>query len=144
MNRKDAKKKYGWNLRTIRKAKGMSQDELAKRLGYTNRSSINKIETGRSSIPTDKIALTAEVLGVSPLELFTVDDDVMQEISVLAEKTGNGMSEELTIPSGSFHGGNAPDIMVQFERLSDKNKDQALTYIKYLIETQKGDDDEHS
>lgn len=81
MNREDAKKRYGENLKRLRIAKGMSQEELAKALGYTNRSSINKIEIGRSNIPTDKIARTAEVLGVSPLDLFnTVETAVDLEI----------------------------------------------------------------
>lgn len=74
MNKEDAKKRYGENLKRLRIARGMSQEELAKALGYTNRSSINKIEIGRSNIPTDKIARTAEVLGVSPLELFDTDE----------------------------------------------------------------------
>lgn len=81
MNREDAKRRYGENLKRLRIARGMSQEELAKALGYTNRSSINKIEIGRSNIPTDKIARTAEVLGVSPLELFdTTETEVDLEI----------------------------------------------------------------
>lgn len=76
MNKEESKRKYGQNLRRLREAKGMSQEELAKALGYTNRSSINKIEIGRSSIPTEKIQLTAQVLGVSPLELFEGEDEV--------------------------------------------------------------------
>ena len=62
---------------------------LAKALGYTNRSSINKIEIGRSSIPTEKIQRTAQVLGVSPLELFKTDDDIealIDELPVLDEE----------------------------------------------------------
>lgn len=89
MNKEESKKKYGQNLRRLREARGMSQEELAKALGYTNRSSINKIEIGRSSIPTEKIQRTAQVLGVSPLELFKTDDDIkalIDELPILDEE----------------------------------------------------------
>ena len=75
MNKAESKKQFGRNLKRLRMAKGMSQEELAKALGYTNRSSINKIEIGRSSIPTDKIKQTADILGVSPLDLFEENPD---------------------------------------------------------------------
>lgn len=37
MNKEDAKKIFGENLKRLRIAKGFSQDELARMLGYTNR-----------------------------------------------------------------------------------------------------------
>lgn len=147
MKREEAKRKYGENLKKLRIARGLSQDELAKALGYTNRSSINKIEIGRSNIPTDKIARTAEVLGVSPLELFKADD-MVDEVHVIAGGSTKDMPiisviGEDTLPSGAFHGGLniRADLWMEFSRLSDRNQEQAMTYIKYLAELQKKEEE---
>jgi len=100
MNKEEAKKIFGENLKKLRVARGFSQDELAKMVGYTNRSSINKIEIGRSGIPSDKVNELARVLGVSPLDLFqeteTIPDNkVISEISVLYERLSPNGQEEL-------------------------------------------------
>jgi len=51
-------KKRRWEL-------NMTQDELAKKIGYKGRASINKIENGESDVPTSKIESFAEALDVS-------------------------------------------------------------------------------
>lgn len=56
----------GDRIRTRRLELNMSQDELAQRVGYTSRSSINKIEIERQGIPTQKIKDFASALSVSP------------------------------------------------------------------------------
>lgn len=126
MNKEDSKKKYGQNLRRLRQEKGMSQEELAKALGYTNRSSINKIEIGRSSIPTEKIQLTAQVLGVSPLELFESDNDALDlqpEIKEQADK----------IRTMIFNG----DI----QKLTEPNQARLMSYYQALLDTQEGENE---
>ena len=54
------------NIRKFRKELGMSQDQLAQLTGYTDRSSIAKIEKGEVDIPQSKIMLFAEALNVDP------------------------------------------------------------------------------
>ena len=44
----------------------MSQDELARMLGYKSRSSINKIEKGENDIPQSKIVAFAGALKTTP------------------------------------------------------------------------------
>lgn len=51
MNKEEAKKIFGKNLKELRLSKGMSQEELAHALGFKNRSSINKIELGKNDMP---------------------------------------------------------------------------------------------
>ena len=67
MDKEDIKKRFGQKVKTLRIARGMSQDELAQRLGYTNRSSINKIELGKNDLPRNKVAQLAAILGVEPI-----------------------------------------------------------------------------
>ena len=53
---------------------GYSQDELAKRMGYRSRSTINKIESGQVDISRNKIAKFAEALQVTPSYLMGWDE----------------------------------------------------------------------
>lgn len=52
----------------------MSQDELAKKLGYKSRSSINKIELGKSDITQHKVVAFANALQTTPAYLMGWDD----------------------------------------------------------------------
>ena len=56
----------GDRIRRRREELEMSQDELAKRLGYKSRSSINKIERDASGLPQRKIADIAKALQTTP------------------------------------------------------------------------------
>lgn len=58
------------NIRKRRKELGLTQDELAKLTGYTNKSSIATIEAGRANIPHEKIFVFADALQTTPSELF--------------------------------------------------------------------------
>ena len=62
-------------IRQRREELDMSQDELAKKLGYKSRSSINKIEKGENDIPQSKIVAFAEALNTSPEYLMGWDSD---------------------------------------------------------------------
>lgn len=44
----------------------MSQEELAEKLGYKSKSSINKIELGRQNLTQTKIKAIADALDTSP------------------------------------------------------------------------------
>jgi Predicted transcriptional regulator with C-terminal CBS domains len=52
---------------------GLTQTELAERTGYTDRSSIAKIEAGKVDIPQSKIKLFAQVLRTTPAYLMGYD-----------------------------------------------------------------------
>lgn len=55
----------GEMIKIRREKLGMSQDELAQKLGYKSRSSINKMELGIQDVPQRKVKDFAKVLGVS-------------------------------------------------------------------------------
>ena len=54
------------NIRRRRIELGMSQQELAEKAGYTDRSSIAKIETGKVDLTQSKIIAIAKALEISP------------------------------------------------------------------------------
>ena len=63
------------NIRQLRKERGWSQETLAKKTGYTDRSSIAKIEAGEVDLSQSKIVSFAEVFGVDPVELMGIDEN---------------------------------------------------------------------
>jgi len=73
-------------VRIRREQLGLSQEELALRMGYKSRSSINKIETGRP-VTQKIIARLADALGVSIPYLMGWDEkpaDELQGMGALA------------------------------------------------------------
>lgn len=58
------------NIRSLRKANGWSQEDLAKRMGYTDRSMIAKIESGAVDLAESKIMAFAKVFGVKPSDIM--------------------------------------------------------------------------
>lgn len=66
----------GERIKKERERLGLSQAELGRLVGYSSRSTINKIEKGERDIPRDKVAKFAQVLDVNPAYLagFTPED----------------------------------------------------------------------
>lgn len=66
----------GERIKKERERLGLSQAELGRLVGYSSRSTINKIEKGERDIPRDKVAKFAQVLDVNPAYLagFTEAD----------------------------------------------------------------------
>lgn len=110
MDKEDIKKRFGQKVKTLRTARGMSQDELAQRLGYTNRSSINKIELGKNDLPRNKVAQLAAILGVEPIEFFK-DDEIVPDVV-------------------------QDDIIVEIEKLSGSNRARLEAYLRALLDSQ--------
>ena len=72
--------KIGENIRRKREELGLSQEELATRVGYRHKASINKIELGLNDPPQNKIIKIAEVLGTTPAVLMGwVDEETSKK-----------------------------------------------------------------
>ena len=67
------------NIKRLREEKGLSQDALAKLTGYTDRSSIAKIEKGQVDLQQSKIELFAKALGTTSRELVGWDVEDSQQ-----------------------------------------------------------------
>jgi transcriptional regulator with XRE-family HTH domain len=65
----------GDNISIRRKELGLTQEELAKRMGYKSKSTINKIELGINDIPQGKIVKFAKVLFTTPAYLMGWDEE---------------------------------------------------------------------
>ena len=56
----------GEKIKDRRKALGMTQQELAEKIGFKTRSHISLIEQGERNIPVNKIKELAKILDISP------------------------------------------------------------------------------
>jgi len=62
--------RIGVKIREAREYIGMTQEELAKKLGYRGKSTIAKIETGANDIPLSKVKEFADALHTTPAFLM--------------------------------------------------------------------------
>ena len=76
--------KIGDKIKEIRIKNGLSQEQLAKELGYTSKSTITKLETGVNNISVDKLELFAQKFNVVIDELF--DDFAKNEDVTIIDK----------------------------------------------------------
>ena len=68
--------KIGENIARYRKMRGMTQEELASRMGYKSKSTINKIELGINDVVQSNVVRFAEVLGTTPARLMGWDEEL--------------------------------------------------------------------
>lgn len=116
------------NIRNRRKELGMSQEELAKKVGYTSRSTIARIENGEIDIPQSKIKAFADALKTSPSDLMGL------------EGTAEGELEEQYKLKYNFilKLSDDPDLMALLEKASaDEHFKSRLVSIMKLMESDK-------
>jgi transcriptional regulator with XRE-family HTH domain len=68
------------NIKACRKAAKMTQEELARRTGYTDRSTIARIEKGEIDLSQSKILQFAEALDTTPSHLMGWEEKPAEEL----------------------------------------------------------------
>lgn len=127
MSANDMKQTVGFNIKTIRKSKKMTQEQLAQRIGK-HESSIRKYEKGLTDIPNEVIIKIADVLEVPPAELLSVD-----EWESKYNHDGKLSEEVKTIESiKAFYGDDAVKLLQQFHMLNDAGKEKILSDLEDL------------
>ena len=71
---KTIRKKFGEKIRKLRRAKGLSQEELAFRAGI-HRNYLGGVERGERNPALDNIVAIAKALSVDPSELLRFERD---------------------------------------------------------------------
>ena len=74
MNKDDKKKAMGIFIKNRRKELKITQDELAKLTGYSDRSSIAKIEKGVVDLSQSKIIDFSKALNVTPTQIINAEN----------------------------------------------------------------------
>lgn len=119
--------KYTNRIRERRKQLGMTQEELATKMGFKTKGSISKIEAGERNLPTSKIKLFAEVLDTTPAYLMGWEDNV----GTTTTTTGN---HNATNTNNNYYSdcGSSTKEAIEF-----MDKDSALHRIMDLLLTHK-------
>ena len=98
-------------IKMLRKQKKISQEKLAILTGYSDRSSITKIEQGKVDLSETKITLFANALGTTPAYLLGWEQDT----------TSNSLSEKIT---------------TTVQQLNEENQNKTYKYAKNLLQFQ--------
>ena len=69
---------YAENIKKRREQLGMTQAELAEAAGYTSKSTISRIEAGKTDVSQSKLVLIARALQTTPSSLFEGDPELDQ------------------------------------------------------------------
>lgn len=107
----------------------MSQEELAKQLGYKSRSSINKIETASQNLPIKKISKIAEVLGTDPYKIVNWST---YEINNNYENYSKSFQS-----IGEFNTNNIDNIIKKLQDLNEPAQIKVLNYVEDLLANKK-------
>lgn len=119
---------FGLRIKNLRVDKGMTQDELAQKAGYTSRSSINKIELGLVDIPQSKIISIAEALNPTPAYLMGWVDNSKNKLEEEKSPPENQEDKGLYIPE------KYRDVMVAFSGGTDDLTQEDIDAIVRFIE----------
>ena len=123
------------NIKRLRLEQNMTQDELAQKVGYTSRSSINKIESGKVDLPQSKIVEFASVLGVTPSQLMgwhDVGDETDDDENYYYNPDAAALADMIK---------DNPRYRVLFEASRDLSKENIDFVIKMIENLPKGDED---
>ena len=77
------------NIKKTRQEKGLSQNELARRVGYADKTMISHIENGKIDISTSKLEEIAKALNVSPGYLLGWTDNPDPDFPFTEEAASN-------------------------------------------------------
>lgn len=142
----DAEKKViGSRIKELRTQKGWSQEELAKRIGYTSpssRSTINKVELGINSITYSNLKMYAKVLGTTVAYLVGESEDVSRE-ELWEDFDSNHCTDRIKKEIKIFEciqelfGKDAAQLMQAFILLNDQGRAKALDTLSDLSAIEK-------
>ena len=122
----DKKKEIGERIKSLRKQLGLSQEELADKADYKNRSSIARIENGTTDIPAEKLRLLADILHTTTFYIETGIDfnDYAFDPDMYEETLRENAEQE-------------QKLIALFHELSEEGRKKALEFIEYLIYAEK-------
>ena len=130
----------GQIIKQLREQKGMTQEKLAELMGYSHKSSINKIELGKADLPQSKLVEFAKIFGVSPCDLlgYEPDDEQMQLWDELYNPNGLLHKETTMLKCvQDLYGKEAVKMLELFNELNKLGKKKALDSLNDLTEISK-------
>lgn len=96
-------------IKELRTQKKISQEALAKMTGYTDRSSIAKIEQGKVDLSETKIQLFAKALNTTPAYLMGWEDEQNAQEEIDIENMVNDLMNNLNSNQALMYSGEPMD-----------------------------------
>ena len=121
------------NIRARRVALNMTQQELAKKLGYKSTSTIAKIESGENDIPQAKIAAFAAALDTTPAELMG-----LQIITIGPDEPDDTVTVTIAKDKPELE-----EAIRQLDGLSEKRLKNVLAIVNAIIDSYESGKDLH-
>ena len=100
------------NIKMKREELGLTQDQLAKMVGYKDRSMIHKIEKGEVDLTRSKIMEFARVLNIHPVDLLGIKvDNEKQKRDIVYKSSRREIKDEDTM-----------HLISKYKKLNDTGK----------------------
>lgn len=125
-------------IKKLRNNKNMSQEDLAKLMGYSHKSSINKIELGKADLPQSKLVAFAKIFDVNPCVLLGVDPETPKTkederiwdkgIKVDDVSEEGRLFHEIQVTFGKL----AATLLMDFVQLNEQGQQKAIDNISDL------------
>lgn len=131
--KKEYLKAFGERICQLRTERNMSQDELARKCGYTSdnaRSSIQKIEAGRNDPPASKIQAIANALEVSL-------DALLENLPNASDSNPSVKQSALYDDVKEVFGDPACEMLKKFSRLDSVDQGKIIERTDMLLENEK-------
>lgn len=124
----------GKRIKERRIALGMTQEELAKKMGYSTRQAISKVEKGDDNITSDRVKKFADALDVSVSYIMGWDEEQINAIEEERKDVIDYIVEQDEKLNEIFE-----------MNLSENNMDELIRYAKYLksLEKKEGNKNEN-
>lgn len=116
--------KTGDIIKRLRKERKYSQAQLANFLGYSDKSSISKIENNEFDLPQDKLVMVARIFNVSVDSLINNDTGATDDTVTLVNVK-------------SLYGQGAVDIITAYADLNELGQKKAVDAVLDLAEIDK-------
>lgn len=117
----------GKRIREKRESLGMTQEELAQKLGYRNKSSIAKIETGTNDIVQSKVIEFADVLNTTVAYLMGWEDGISKNTQENTYYSDDDVKEAAQFLF------NNPEYRVLFDA-TRKVKPEDIQFVKEMLD----------
>lgn len=127
---------FGSRVRQLRIERGLSQEELANLVGYMSnnaRSSINKIESGKSDLPASKIHSLAKALNVPVGRLLGWLEQSDKTYDTVKFEREVNLIEQIQ----SIHGKTLSEAFSMFLQMDHEDQKETVEFMGYKLSKEK-------
>lgn len=125
-------------IKQRREQLGMTQEELARKLGYASRSSVNKVEKSRE-LSNKKVKLYADALKCTPAYLMGWDEETLDEIRYDLMADREDQQEKIYELMKNCFDDSSIYLLQTYMCLGDQYKKLLLQYTEKLMDLQNAD-----